>query len=205
MGRRAAITFAAMGLCSIVFASVSVPEPRHRVYAEWPGVKTPAEVVRSHRASGARIDPKSYALVSNLFPDTSLVSAFDDSAEGEIVFTRIDIVGRAVTPSGEMQIVQVCRAITGMLSPRGLSDVLVLNENGDLIADWGRCCVGGDWELMNGRYLRYQQQYIDLSDETIAQSLIDSGRLYDLYYLDDDEEAFIPIAHEWPPLAKRSE
>jgi len=199
MGKRAAMTLATMALGALITASVSAPGSKPRVYAEWPEILTPAGVVRMHRDHGARIDPHGYAMVRGLYPDTTLVSASDDSAEGAIVFTSIVLIGRVATPLGAMLIVGVERAITGMLAPRGLSDVLVLGPRGEKFADWGQCCVGGDWELVDGRYLRHQQHYIDLHEEKIARSLIDSGRLYDLFYTDSDEEAFIPIAQDWPP------
>ena len=100
------------------------------------------------------IDPDALDLVRDSFPETG-VGAPDP--ETGIAFDRVALLGRVPTEEGgEARIVEVRRAIYGMLCPRGLSDVLLFDGDGVLV-DWIPHWAADAVRLDEGGVLRNSQ------------------------------------------------
>lgn len=76
-----------------------------------------------------RIDPHFHALIKRHYPETVL----RPTPKRPIVFERVRCIGSVPTGDTTLHALLVSRTITDMLSPRGINEILVINDAGDII------------------------------------------------------------------------
>ena len=148
------------GLAQAVGAYEPLPESlaNEKHAAAIPEIMTPWELVESHRAAGSHVDPTWLARIRHLYPNTGT----GQPGEGKMfVFVLVDHIGTVKLDDLSMHVLAVLRARWCMLSPRGQSEVLLIDDASRVIGRYSQTTEA----ILDGTIIRFNgyQVGVDLS------------------------------------------
>lgn len=143
-----------MSVALILVASSCATLSDGAVASEELSLKAAAEVAAGASEHGPRIEPEALGMVIPIYPDTAIPGVVYQLDEGTYPLEYRDVayLGRT-SGDAEYHVIYVLRIIRGMLSPHGLAEVCILDEQYKMIGHIHSIYPGSVLRLRDMRFL----------------------------------------------------